>query len=72
MKTVIFVAVRTKIVGLRSQSSMIHGDANHFGITTIPGNRGTGIDMHWFAIVMIHVDMSKKGWWTRDRHIAST
>ncbi|GFU15980.1 uncharacterized protein TNCV_2368991 [Trichonephila clavipes] len=49
---------------------MIPGDANHFGIAAIPGNRGNGqFDGHWLAIVMKHVGMSKIGWLTRQTYL---
>ncbi|GFW24895.1 hypothetical protein TNCV_3846291 [Trichonephila clavipes] len=68
----IFVSVGSKIFGLGSQPGVIHGDANHFGIVAIPGNSVNGkFDGHWLAIVMKHFVMSKIGWLTRDRHVAS-
>ncbi|GFX23074.1 hypothetical protein TNCV_360881 [Trichonephila clavipes] len=66
------MAVGSKRFGLGSLPGMIHCDVHDFGIAAIPGNRGNGqFDRRWLALVMKHVVMSKIGWLTQNRHVAS-
>ncbi|GFT61688.1 hypothetical protein TNCV_4050541 [Trichonephila clavipes] len=56
-KTDIGVVVVSNILGRGGHSGMIYGDADDFGITAIPGNRGNRqFDGHWLAIEVDLVD----------------